>query len=89
MTQQLLDLDLIKCPDCGHVDTLDGFDIGGACSNNVFCIRCHCEFDSWSLQKHDGRKCPECVERRRQHKSCEVVVASMTDYMELIKRSTE
>ncbi len=33
------------CPKCGKVDVLDAFDVGGADRDNVFCTRCHCEFN--------------------------------------------
>lgn len=51
-------LDLIKCPECGHLDTMDGFDGLGACGGNVFCPCCHTEFDPDTNLKHDHRsKC--------------------------------
>jgi len=54
------DYDLITCPACKHMDTLDGFDVSGACKDNVFCIQCHREFDMFAGQPH-GR-CDECQE---------------------------
>ncbi len=42
---------IITCPQCGHTapenttDNYGGWDVGGACFDNVFCQQCHCEFD--------------------------------------------
>jgi hypothetical protein len=36
---------IIACPKCGHEDDIEGFDCLGACNDNLFCVRCHCEFD--------------------------------------------
>lgn len=81
MSDQLhLELELIQCPKCGFSDVLDGFDCIGACGANVFCVRCHCEFDPDSRVKHDGRSCPTCKAVRREVHTPHGI-ASMTDYM--------
>ena len=36
----------LTCPDCKKTDCIDYFDTLGACSDNVFCPECNCEFDS-------------------------------------------
>ena len=79
MNQQLtLDdsLELIRCPECGHVDVLDGFDIIGACADNVFCTICHCEFDPDTKIRHDGRSCRQCI-RRRKRQAAPVTMADL------------
>jgi len=35
----------LTCPKCGHQDDEEQWDCLGACNDNVFCRRCHCEFD--------------------------------------------
>lgn len=42
----LIDLsygELLRCPTCEHIDTLDGFDVLGADEGCVFCTDCHQE----------------------------------------------
>jgi len=34
----------IRCPHCGNVETLNGYDVGGADEGCAFCNRCHLEF---------------------------------------------
>lgn len=34
---------LYRCPQCGNVDDLQGFDVLGADDGNLFCIKCHLE----------------------------------------------
>jgi len=36
--------ELIECPHCGNVETLDGYDVGGADWDGAFCNHCHLEF---------------------------------------------
>ena len=72
MSEQLTfddSLELIRCPSCGHVDVMDGFDVLGACAANVFCTDCHCEFDPYTKLRHDGRSCRQCIERRKRQQT--------------------
>jgi hypothetical protein len=32
---------LVACPDCGHKDSIQGFDVVGADPGHVFCTQCH------------------------------------------------
>ncbi len=71
--------DMIRCPHCGHVDEIYGFDAFGSCDGQVFCPLCHCEFDSVTMIIHyctrdcrrcefcDGKGCPMCPVRKRTH----------------------
>lgn len=57
------DYELLTCPQCGHMDTMDGFDVMGACDDNVFCTQCDCEFaprqpGELFAKIHD--KCEQC-----------------------------
>ena len=36
---------MVRCPKCGKVETLDGFDVLGADDGCVFCTDCHQEID--------------------------------------------
>lgn len=40
-----IDSPLCLCPECGHIDTIENFDVGGADEGNLFCNRCHHEGD--------------------------------------------
>lgn len=40
-----LDMPLLRCPQCGHIDDTSGFDVLGADGDNLFCQRCHHEAD--------------------------------------------
>ena len=52
-------MEQIICPKCGHSDDLDGFDVIDACNENLFCVRCHCEFnpDSGKIHEHCTTDC--------------------------------
>ena len=52
--------EIVKCPDCGFTDDLNGFDVLGACASNVFCIKCHCEFNPDTGKVHRcSRRCKD------------------------------
>lgn len=33
----------LRCSECGHVDTDEGFDVLGAAPGNLFCLNCNAE----------------------------------------------
>lgn len=35
----------VICPECGHTDILETFEVGGADDGNVFCPKCLEEFE--------------------------------------------
>ncbi len=35
--------ELLRCPECGNVDILDCYDVGGADEDCVFCNQCNTE----------------------------------------------
>lgn len=51
------------CPRCGHTGDGDDFDIFGACGDNVFCPKCHLEFDPLTLEPHHTDPCQMCCNR--------------------------
>jgi hypothetical protein len=56
-------VETITCPQCGHADDLDGFDVLGACDCNLFCQQCHAEFDPDTGEIH---KCTRKCKRKRK-----------------------
>ena len=55
-----LDDEMIVCPGCDKIEDSDGFDVIGACGNNLFCTNCNCEFDPSTGVIHDKATCLHC-----------------------------
>lgn len=47
-----------KCPGCGYQDVIEHFDTIGACDDQIFCPRCHTEFNFDTGIKHE--RCKQC-----------------------------
>lgn len=56
----------ITCPACGKTDDLNGFDCLGACDDNLFCTRCHSEFDPDTGIVHECNLTAEQAAARRE-----------------------
>ncbi|HYF34699.1 MAG TPA: hypothetical protein VD994_05360 [Prosthecobacter sp.] len=42
-----------RCPNCGHVGDLDGFDVLGADWGNLFCPDCHFEHPMEKVEEEE------------------------------------